>query len=324
MILAAQGDASQPSQQSIDDEIHEKTIPKEPQVEEESNPPPDQQLPFTITHVSFKEYLDRELDSQRQLIMVFISVFSAFNIILIIILGFNLLNILRQAERDLKNVEDIRCKAKEIVEEEIPQKMNEMINEGKKQIDEIVREGEKQLKLHQEKIKVIDELTTKMKPKEELSPVLMKEIERLVSEIVKTPADKQTANDYFLMALEAKDFNEKLKYYKKAIELKPDEAVYYNNRAIAYYNNKEYDLAIKDYNGAIGLKPDEAKYYYYLSHIFSLQGKKSDALKYLEIAANKGFSDIKLAKTDKALDSIRDDPKFIEILEKIELNDLKQ
>ena len=52
-----------------------------------------------------------------------------------------------------------------------------------------------------------------------------------------------------------------IEYLNNAIKLKPDYADAYNNRGVAYKNNRQYQQAIDDYNQAIRLKPDYADTY---------------------------------------------------------------
>jgi tetratricopeptide (TPR) repeat protein len=64
------------------------------------------------------------------------------------------------------------------------------------------------------------------------------------------------------------DYAQSLEYEKaiecfgKAIELDPDEGLYYNNRASAYFRLEQYEKAIEDYGKAIELCPYNAFWYY--------------------------------------------------------------
>jgi tetratricopeptide (TPR) repeat protein len=52
------------------------------------------------------------------------------------------------------------------------------------------------------------------------------------------------------------DIDLAIKDYSKAIELKPDYAVAYNNRGNAYKNKGDIDLAIADYRKALQINPN--------------------------------------------------------------------
>ena len=70
---------------------------------------------------------------------------------------------------------------------------------------------------------------------------------------------------YFLQAavsLKKNDFDEAIKLYTKAIELKPDFADAYVNRGVAWLNSDETGKAIANFTEAIKLKPGYAIAYY--------------------------------------------------------------
>lgn len=116
------------------------------------------------------------------------------------------------------------------------------------------------------------------------------------------------------------EYNLAIQDYDKAIELAPDTLTAYYNRGNANVYKGEYDRAIQDYDKAIELKPDFADTYYIKAFALVRKQKKDEALNNLEIAANKGYKNIKFARTDKALNSLRDDPRFEVIMKKIEEN----
>ena len=72
--------------------------------------------------------------------------------------------------------------------------------------------------------------------------------------------------------------------YNKAIEIKPDYALAYNNRGNARYNLGDKEGAIADYNKAIEIKPDDA--YAYMSR---------GAVHFLMKDTQKGIEDIQTA-----------------------------
>ena len=72
------------------------------------------------------------------------------------------------------------------------------------------------------------------------------------------------AEDYFDQGYEKanrQDYKGAIEDYTKAIELKPDYAVAYNNRGNSRSNLSDNKGAIEDYNKAIELKPDDAEAY---------------------------------------------------------------
>jgi Flp pilus assembly protein TadD len=68
--------------------------------------------------------------------------------------------------------------------------------------------------------------------------------------------EELTAQQWFERGFAAADPDEQLRFYSKAIRLKPDYADAFNNRGIARYDKGDLDGALQDYNEAIRLKPD--------------------------------------------------------------------
>ena len=65
-------------------------------------------------------------------------------------------------------------------------------------------------------------------------------------------------------ALATKKYKNAIKYYKKTIDLRPNDAHAYNNLGNVYKELKNYPLAIIAYQNAIILKPDYASAHYNL------------------------------------------------------------
>ena len=67
--------------------------------------------------------------------------------------------------------------------------------------------------------------------------------------------------------------------FSKAIFLKPDYAIAYNNRGEAYRKKDDYDRAIEDFNEAIKLKPDYAYAFYKRGWAYGNKGENDSAIK---------------------------------------------
>jgi Flp pilus assembly protein TadD len=65
------------------------------------------------------------------------------------------------------------------------------------------------------------------------------------------PTAKLSADDYYNLGNEAKDTDDKIKYYTKAIQLNPYDAQFYYYRGQAYNTKNLYPLAIEDFGKAI-------------------------------------------------------------------------
>lgn len=70
------------------------------------------------------------------------------------------------------------------------------------------------------------------------------------------PETKHSADDYYNLGNEAKSFDDKIKYYTKAIEINPYDAQFYYYRGLAYNKKTQFPLAIEDFNKAITYQPN--------------------------------------------------------------------
>ena len=70
------------------------------------------------------------------------------------------------------------------------------------------------------------------------------------------PTAKLSADDYYNLGNEAKDTDDKIKYYTKAIEINPYNAQFYYYRGLAYNKKTLFPLAIEDFSKAIMYQPN--------------------------------------------------------------------
>jgi tetratricopeptide (TPR) repeat protein len=70
------------------------------------------------------------------------------------------------------------------------------------------------------------------------------------------PTAKLSADDYYNMGNEAKDTEDKIKYYTKAIEINPYNSQFYYYRGLAYNKKTLFPLAIEDFGKAIMYQPN--------------------------------------------------------------------
>jgi tetratricopeptide (TPR) repeat protein len=88
----------------------------------------------------------------------------------------------------------------------------------------------------------------------------------------------QTASDWFSLGFHARDNNQKIEYYTKAIELDTKYASAYYNRAIAYQNINNLEEAIQDYSKAIDHNPQYAPAFINCGNIYQNLGKFKEAI----------------------------------------------
>ena len=75
--------------------------------------------------------------------------------------------------------------------------------------------------------------------------------------IIETDVKRHLPKDeyYFYLGLVSEDYNEKIKYYNKAIKFNPDYSDAYINRGLVKNELQDYEGSIEDYNKAIDLDP---------------------------------------------------------------------
>ena len=93
-------------------------------------------------------------------------------------------------------------------------------------------------------------------------------------------------------ALLTKKYDKAILYYKKTIELRPDDAHAYNNLGNAYKEIEKYSNAIDAYNNAIRLKPDYASAYYNLGIVYQKDNNFDTALESYKKAARLAHSGV--------------------------------
>ena len=80
-------------------------------------------------------------------------------------------------------------------------------------------------------------------------------------------------------AVKAKEYDEAVKAYSRSIQLNPDEAFTYANRAMAYLKMKNYKAVIADAEKAINLKPGYLKAYHRRGKAYAALNKYEEAIK---------------------------------------------
>ncbi len=84
-----------------------------------------------------------------------------------------------------------------------------------------------------------------------------------------------------------------IKYYKKALQIEPENHRALFNMGISYSSLGQYDPAIDALNQAIFLAPDNGDYFYGLGWAFLLKGEPAKAMEYFRTAADFGNPDAK-------------------------------
>ena len=106
------------------------------------------------------------------------------------------------------------------------------------------------------------------------------------------PSSPQTAEEWLQrgsIAHENEQYDEAIKYYKKAIELNPNYMEAYLVLGTAYYEGKkDYDEAIKCFNKAVELDPNLAETYVLLAAVYLEQVNGEKVMECVKKAASLG------------------------------------
>jgi tetratricopeptide (TPR) repeat protein len=88
-----------------------------------------------------------------------------------------------------------------------------------------------------------------------------------------------TAQQWFERGFDAKDLDEKIRFYSQAIRLESDFAVAFNNRGLALHEKGDLEDALKDYTEAIRLEPELAGTFYNRGRSHLAKGDSENAVK---------------------------------------------
>ena len=111
------------------------------------------------------------------------------------------------------------------------------------------------------------------------------------------------------------EYGSALKAYEKAIELEPDDALMWTNKALCLIKMDRYNEAIEASDKAIDLRTDYAVAWFNRACAYSLMGNKEKALSDLEKAIELDKSYKEKAKKDEDFKNLWDDDKFKKLVE---------
>jgi len=80
---------------------------------------------------------------------------------------------------------------------------------------------------------------------------------------------------------------------------------------------KNYSESIKRFKLATEVNPDRPGAFFYLAWAYAASRDKKKSLQFLNTAVDKGFSDAGMITTNKAFDSIRNDPEYQQIMARL-------
>ncbi|MBI5497349.1 MAG: hypothetical protein HY904_20210 [Deltaproteobacteria bacterium] len=103
-----------------------------------------------------------------------------------------------------------------------------------------------------------------------------------------------------------------------ALRADPGYAEGYTMMGATFYARDAYDDALDWYKKALTANPDFGDAYYNIACIYSVEGKKPLALKYLRIALLNGYTQAAAMEKDPDLDPLRAEPEYAEIMKLLE------
>lgn len=126
-----------------------------------------------------------------------------------------------------------------------------------------------------------------------------------------------------------KKYDKAIVYYKKAIVLRSDDAVFYYNMGSCYFGKHDFPDAAKQYHEAFSLDPnifvratktgvmaqatspdDRAAFSFLVAKMYAQAGDFDHSLEYLRKAMEDGYKHINDVYTDKEFASLRTDKRF--------------
>ena len=130
-----------------------------------------------------------------------------------------------------------------------------------------------------------------------------------------------------------KNYNKAIRYYKKALALQPNDAVFHYNMGTSYFAKHDYGFAAQQYRAAYILDPDifervsrigvmaqsgspedRAAFSFMVAKVYAQTGDFDRSLEYLRKAMEEGYKDIKKVYTDSEFATLRTDKRFEELM----------
>ncbi len=130
-----------------------------------------------------------------------------------------------------------------------------------------------------------------------------------------------------------KNYNKAIRYYKKALALQPNDAVFHYNLGSSYFGRHQFDLAAQQYHEAYKLDPDifgrvsrigvmaqagspedRAAFSFMVARMYAQAGDVDHSLEYLRKAMEEGYKDIKKVYTESEFATLRTDKRFEELM----------
>jgi len=148
--------------------------------------------------------------------------------------------------------------------------------------------------------------------------------------------DKNSAealNNLGFVAQMQKRYNKAIKYYQKAMDIRPQSPTFHYNMGAAYFAKHDFAKATEEYQTAFKLDPDifirvsrtgvmaqttspedRAAFSFMVAKMYAQAGDLDHSLEYLRKAMEEGYKNIDKVYTDSEFASLRTDKRFTELM----------
>jgi len=130
-----------------------------------------------------------------------------------------------------------------------------------------------------------------------------------------------------------KKYGTAIKYYTRALAVRPDSATFHYNMGAAYFGKHDYEKAAQEYRTAYQLDPeifqrvsrvgimaqssspeDRAAFSFMVAKMYAQAGDLEHSLEYLRKAMEEGYKNINQVYTDSEFASLRTDKRFSDLM----------
>jgi tetratricopeptide (TPR) repeat protein len=149
------------------------------------------------------------------------------------------------------------------------------------------------------------------------------------------PKNASVINNMGSVAMSGRRFGEAERLYRKAVKFDPRSPLFHKNLGTAYISDRKYKKGWEEYRAALELDPnvfshasgvrvenptsseERGAMNYYMARGCMLAGAKQQAIEYLRLALNEGFTSAKKIYDDEEFAALHDMPAFKALMESL-------
>jgi len=161
-----------------------------------------------------------------------------------------------------------------------------------------------------------------------------KEAQKCFQQALKLDANSAEAlNNLGFVEQTQKNYGKAIKYYNKALAVRPNSSTFHYNLGAAYFGKHDFDKAAQEYRISYQLDPeifqrvskmgimaqssspeDRAAFSFMVAKMYAQSGDFEHSLEYLRKAMEEGYKGIDKVFTDSEFASLRTDPRFTDLM----------